>query len=600
MSLKNLNLDSIKDKSVLCLNEPLVKVTRAEETYQHVFIGNIPLALKTSDLRIYFKEFVEKGAFKLFHYRHRPETNAVRPESNTETLVHTESKSNVEESKTCCCITQVFDEYVYDLIDSFHKSSWRKNHTLLNTIANIKLLKVKSIRDDALAFQSKVELKSNKHENDQEIYQDELKKLIELNPPAEVMPNGNVGTTTKYFLKMISECKMPTSVLKRLGIEFPKSAKKKAYSNVQMNYENFANHSRNFRSNKDKNISEMVKPHDKYLLKKPSDPLKPENEATDKNSDIKFTADNETNAQNKNEYFGKVKTQVYKKGKNFTKSGCSKLANSRNKTGDNENESLLNNDDLSDDEKETEDHDAEDWERYEALHDDIDNQSRPKERLFEEDIEVKWEKGGSGLVFYTDSFFWNELKGKDFDEDTVDDWDVDYSVYYEDGAGDKSARDQLDMRIQQRRRAGLKDGPVKYSDLRRRTKINKRKMNNFGEFEKYSKAYGSKILKKHGWEEGKGLGSWKEGITEPVNLNGRASREAKIGLGYYGDKLDRTVSLQRPAEKEVYISTIYDDKEGEQMDALRFRGLEMLKYRTPKIKFDKEEQNNDSIKSVSK
>ena len=54
-------------------------------------------------------------------------------------------------------------------------------------------------------------------------------------------------------------------------------------------------------------------------------------------------------------------------------------------------------------------------------------------RLYEEDLELKWEKGGSGLVFYTDSYFWNEMKGKDFDEDTVDDWDVDYSVYYEDG-----------------------------------------------------------------------------------------------------------------------------------------------------------------------
>lgn len=41
--------------------------------------------------------------------------------------------------------------------------------------------------------------------------------------------------------------------------------------------------------------------------------------------------------------------------------------------------------------------------------------------------------GGSGLVFYTDAYFWKELEGKDFDEDTVDDWDVDYSVYYEDG-----------------------------------------------------------------------------------------------------------------------------------------------------------------------
>ena len=106
-----------------------------------------------------------------------------------------------------------------------------------------------------------------------------------------------------------------------------------------------------------------------------------------------------------------------------------------NHPSDDEDESK---EDKSDSEREKtedkpEDGDAEEWDRYNALHDDVDNQSRPKERLFEEDLELKWEKGGSGLVFYTDSYFWNEMKGKDFDEDTVDDWDVDYNVYYEDG-----------------------------------------------------------------------------------------------------------------------------------------------------------------------
>ena len=44
-------------------------------------------------------------------------------------------------------------------------------------------------------------------------------------------------------------------------------------------------------------------------------------------------------------------------------------------------------------ESEKEDCDVEDWERYESLHDNVDNQDRPKERMFEEDIELKWEKG---------------------------------------------------------------------------------------------------------------------------------------------------------------------------------------------------------------
>ena len=108
------------------------------------------------------------------------------------------------------------------------------------------------------------------------------------------------------------------------------------------------------------------------------------------------------------------------------------------------------------------DHDAEEWERYEAFHDDVDKQVKPdshklkfwdllfvfigwhrlfltlpclrlylvsgsclwepasiiccakgrtKERLFEEELEVVWEKGGSGLVFYTDASHWDQQEG---------------------------------------------------------------------------------------------------------------------------------------------------------------------------------------------
>ena len=33
-------------------------------------------------------------------------------------------------------------------------------------------------------------------------------------------------------------------------------------------------------------------------------------------------------------------------------------------------------------------------------------------RLFESDMEVVWDKGSSGLVFYTDGNYWEELEGK--------------------------------------------------------------------------------------------------------------------------------------------------------------------------------------------
>lgn len=43
----------------------------------------------------------------------------------------------------------------------------------------------------------------------------------------------------------------------------------------------------------------------------------------------------------------------------------------------------------------------------------------------------------------------------DFDEQTTDDLDVDMSGYYEEGAGDKDARDFLTLRQDQRRRMGI-------------------------------------------------------------------------------------------------------------------------------------------------
>ena len=82
------------------------------------------------------------------------------------------------------------------------------------------------------------------------------------------------------------------------------------------------------------------------------------------------------------------------------------------------------------------DDEEEEWDRHEALHNDVTEQERNKERIFEEEMEVVWEKGGPGIVWYTDAQVWREAEG-DFDEQTADDWDVDFSIYHEEGGGDK-------------------------------------------------------------------------------------------------------------------------------------------------------------------
>ena len=59
--------------------------------------------------------------------------------------------------------------------------------------------------------------------------------------------------------------------------------------------------------------------------------------------------------------------------------------------------------DKADDSDEDKD-DLEDWERHESLHDDVTKQDRTSPYFFEKEIELQWEKGGSGLVFYTVCF----------------------------------------------------------------------------------------------------------------------------------------------------------------------------------------------------
>ncbi|KAI5768161.1 GPATCH3 [Gulo gulo luscus] len=187
---------------------------------------------------------------------------------------------------------------------------------------------------------------------------------------------------------------------------------------------------------------------------------------------------------------------------------------------------------------------GEEWERHEALHEDVTGQERTTEQLFEEEIELKWEKGGSGLVFYTDAQFWQEEEG-DFDEQTADDWDMDMSVYYDTDGGDKDARDSVQMRLERRLRDGQEDGSVIRCQV--------------GTFERHTKGIGRKVMERQGWAEGQGLGSQCSGVPEALDSDGQHPR-CKRGLGYHGEKLQPFGQLKRPRGTGLgLISTIYDE-----------------------------------------
>uniref|UniRef100_A0A8C3H282 G-patch domain containing 3 n=2 Tax=Corvus moneduloides TaxID=1196302 RepID=A0A8C3H282_CORMO len=332
----------------------------------------------------------------------------------------------------------------------------------------------------------------------------QLKRLPEFNPPS-FMPFGNVGTPLSMFLELIRACRLPPRVIKKLQLDFPKTGSSRRYGNVPFEYQNtetVAEEERVYTAAGDE-ITEGEEPVPPAGVTHPARPPEDEEGQEKEEEELHSGDDNDT---------------------------------------------------------------CEEWERHEALHEDVTQQERARERLFEEEIELKWEKGGSGLVFYTDAQFWQEEDG-DFDEQTADDWDVDMSIYYDKDGGDKDARDSVQMWLERRLRDGLEDGSVSGQHI--------------GTFERYTKGFGRKVLEQQGWTEGLGLGSSNSGMAEALDNEGQNPR-CKRGLGYHGEKLPTFIRRKKPrGDTSVVISTIYDDPEpqdtGDQL--LRRQPPTAMKYR---------------------
>ncbi|KAM6239746.1 G patch domain-containing protein 3 [Porphyrio hochstetteri] len=334
----------------------------------------------------------------------------------------------------------------------------------------------------------------------------DLRRLPELNPPS-FMPQGNVGTPLAAFLELIRACRLPPRVIKKLQLDFPRTRSSRRYGNVPFEYRD----------------AERV-PGGGGVYTAAGDELT-EEEAPVAGAGVTHPASAEEEEE---------------------------------RQGEEEEEEESHSDD---------DRGAcEEWERHEALHEDVAQQERAEQRLFEEPVELKWEKGGSGLVFYTDAQYWQEEDG-DFDEQTADDWDVDMSIYYDRDGGDKDARDSVQMWLEQRRRAGLGDGSGAGQQI--------------GAFERHTRGFGRKVLEQQGWTEGLGLGSSNSGMAEALDNEGQNPR-CKRGLGYHGEKLPTFTKGKKPRrDVPILISTIYDEPDprdsGDQL--LRRQPPTAMKYR---------------------
>ncbi|CAG00034.1 unnamed protein product, partial [Tetraodon nigroviridis] len=460
-------------------------------------ISNIPESFRSADLRNYFSQFIESRGFQCFHYRHRPEVikDQNRPEiasgekgSSPPTDTENDQETTIGSAKKCttksrCCVVAVHAKEADRFVRMYAGNHWISTKgNLLARRCVVRRVKVSNDQDDG-SFPYKTKHEQRHRVSLTECFTEaDLRNLSEFNPPA-LMPNGNVGTPVTVFLQLIQSCRLPPRIIRKLGLTFPKTGSNRRYGNVPFHYQ------------------------DTQTL-----PVLEETVFTASGHEI---------------------------------SGCFAAPapghlSDHTQTTDTDEPQKEQEEDQQSNADDDDDH-CEEWERHEALHDDVTSQERSKERLYEEEIELKWEKGGSGLVFYTDAQCWQEEEG-DFDEQTADDWDVDMSVYYDKDGGDMDARDSVRMRYEKRLREGLEDTSGYNQSI--------------GSFERFTKGFGRRVMEQQGWKDGDGLGHSRVGISEALENEGQHPR-CKRGFGYHGEKL--LLNLGKKAKTDFYVSTVYDE-----------------------------------------
>jgi hypothetical protein len=460
-----------------------------------LIIFNIPESFGSADLRRFFTDFVESERFIFFHFKRRPESklpNFDRKQFFKEQSSSSSLSTSEPKSKFNCCPVNLSPTDATSFIARYNKTHWTDEE---GVDLDFKCFIVKSFDES------------------------HWKGLDESKPPSS-LPRGNVGTSTKFLLESIRNCKLPPTIIKKLKLNFHER-RRRAYATMPLTYQEPKSH-KSFYVPSTKTESKLPMPG----TSKTAEPPNENSEPSSKNAKSSFKSE---------------KTKV--------------------------------DSDAEDDRKPDSDEEEEEWDRHRSLHldvsarreiahpDDLEFQEGTKERRYEERMEVTWEKGGSGLVFWTDEQFWRETAHDDSDE--ADDWDVDLEGYEVEGGGDLDNRSAMDMHYND----DVREGRVVTSAFKK--KRNKKQNSSFpiGDFEKHTLGVGRKLMERQGWKDGAGLGSKLAGISHPVTASGSANR---AGLGYKGDgppifkkPKKRPHDCKESATKSgrtFHISTVFDEK----------------------------------------
>lgn len=189
----------------------------------YAVVHNIPASYHSKDLRSFFHKHVECGTFDCFHFKHRPEKKLAHSvagnkmsdqscSSSMNTTCGNRTNFGPEDTEsTCCCMVRFSNAHHRNQIINFYNGKHftncdGKRH---NALLRCFIAPIKS-SDDFLSCD-----------------------VPELRPPVNLMPNGNIGTPLAYFREKVSNCQMPASVLRKLGLSFDiRAGNKRIYSNV--------------------------------------------------------------------------------------------------------------------------------------------------------------------------------------------------------------------------------------------------------------------------------------------------------------------------------------------------------------------------------